>query len=527
MSKLRLDKNEVTLRFNVSEEEDDVELSEESEDESEHSDSSEEDGKERRAKKPPKKTCSKSASSTIVVEIDIDLTLSAHANANRLYTQKKVARSKEEKTAMATERAVKAVEEQTTKQLESQKIKRNLQAVRKVHWFEKFNWFVTSEGYLVLSGRDAQQNEALVKRYLRPGDAYVHADIHGASSCIVRCKTDQESRPIPISPFALQEAGTMTICRSGAWAVKVVTSAWWVHSSQVSKTAPTGEYLTTGSFMIYGRKNFLPPTSLEMGFGILFRLDDSSVTRHAGERKDRAVEFENESEDARSMISERYDIEMEAVADPGFSMPRSGPVPAIASAATAALPPKSSPVPDSAVGTSSKKLSAHERRLAKKAVKKDGVTNPSLLSGVQEAEDKVESEIDVGAVDVAEERPENSEISRGTQNASKQQKPGATHKVSSKMNQSKTVPESNVSNSSADKSTLEIKKKKAPNKKKARRYANQDDEDLELAMQALGHIKTGGGKTSVLKEDDADEARKLEKQRKQEKVYKYAHVSSD
>ena len=38
------------------------------------------------------------------------------------------------------------------------------QQLRKPHWFEKFNWFVTSENHLVLSGRDAQQNELLVKR---------------------------------------------------------------------------------------------------------------------------------------------------------------------------------------------------------------------------------------------------------------------------------------------------------------------------------------------------------------------------
>jgi NFACT protein RNA binding domain len=38
---------------------------------------------------------------------------------------------------------------------------------------------VSSENYLILSGKDAQQNEQLVKKYLRPGDAYLHADIHG------------------------------------------------------------------------------------------------------------------------------------------------------------------------------------------------------------------------------------------------------------------------------------------------------------------------------------------------------------
>jgi predicted ribosome quality control (RQC) complex YloA/Tae2 family protein len=247
------------------------------------------------------------------IEVEIDLSLSAYANATKLYSNKKVAKVKEEKTAQASEKAIEAVEKQTHQQLEAQRLKRNLQIIRKIHWFEKFNWFITSEGYLILSGRDAQQNEQLVKKYLRSGDAYVHADMHGASSCIVRAKLDLETnKPLPLSLFALQEAGTMTICRSGAWNVKVVMSAWWVHASQVSKTAPTGEYLTTGSFMIYGRKNFLPPTSLEMGFGIMFRLDDSSVSRHLQDRKDKHVEFVDDDSTSTiiSEMSERYSIDM-------------------------------------------------------------------------------------------------------------------------------------------------------------------------------------------------------------------------
>lgn len=46
--------------------------------------------------------------------------------------------------------------------------------------------FITSENYLVVSGRDMQQNEMLVKRYLRKGDIYVHADLHGASTTILK-----------------------------------------------------------------------------------------------------------------------------------------------------------------------------------------------------------------------------------------------------------------------------------------------------------------------------------------------------
>ena len=63
----------------------------------------------------------------------------------------------------------------------------------------------------------------------------------------------------------------------------------------MSKTAPTGEYLTVGSFMVRGKKNFLPASQLEMGLGVMFRLgDEASVRRHDGERRDFAL-IERES----------------------------------------------------------------------------------------------------------------------------------------------------------------------------------------------------------------------------------------
>lgn len=36
--------------------------------------------------------------------------------------------------------------------------------------FEKFLWFISAENYLVIAGRDQQQNEMIVKRYLRAGE---------------------------------------------------------------------------------------------------------------------------------------------------------------------------------------------------------------------------------------------------------------------------------------------------------------------------------------------------------------------
>lgn len=118
-----------------------------------------------------------------------------------------------------------------------------------------------------------------------PGDMYVHADLHGATSVIIKNPTGQ-----PVPPKTLNEAGCMAVSYSAAWEAKIVTSAWWVHHSQVSKTAPTGEYLTTGSFMIRGKKNFLPPCYLMMGFGFIFKLDETCIGNHLNERKVRAVD---------------------------------------------------------------------------------------------------------------------------------------------------------------------------------------------------------------------------------------------
>lgn len=46
-------------------------------------------------------------------------------------------------------------------------------------------------------------------------------------------KNQDPSGKRAVSPLALEEAGCMTVCRSGAWGAKMVTSAWWVYADQV------------------------------------------------------------------------------------------------------------------------------------------------------------------------------------------------------------------------------------------------------------------------------------------------------
>uniref|UniRef100_A0A8C0GI53 Ribosome quality control complex subunit NEMF n=1 Tax=Chelonoidis abingdonii TaxID=106734 RepID=A0A8C0GI53_CHEAB len=237
--------------------------------------------------------------------VDVDLSLSAYANAKKYYDHKRHAAKKTQKTVEAAEKAFKSAEKKTKQTLKEVQTVTTIQKARKVYWFEKFLWFISSENYLIIAGRDQQQNEMIVKRYLKSGDIYVHADLHGATSCVIKNPTGE-----PIPPRTLTEAGTMALCYSAAWDARIITSAWWVYHHQVSKTAPTGEYLTTGSFMIRGKKNFLPPSYLMMGFSFLFKVEESCVWRHRDERKVKVQDEDMESvtSSTNELVSEEVEL---------------------------------------------------------------------------------------------------------------------------------------------------------------------------------------------------------------------------
>ncbi|EGR31934.1 hypothetical protein IMG5_099620 [Ichthyophthirius multifiliis] len=218
-----------------------------------------------------------------LIPVSVDIYQSAHQNARNYYENKRKNVLKEKKTLDATKTALKQAEKTALKEIETQKHKTmQLVNVRKQYWFEKFYWFITSENYLVISGRDSQQNEILVKKYMKKGDIYMHADYHGAASTLIKNPHKDSSF---ISQQTIEEAAVATICRSKAWEAKIIASAWWVDSHQVSKRAETGEYLPSGSFMIRGKKNFVYPSRMEMACTILFKLNDDSLERHLNDRK--------------------------------------------------------------------------------------------------------------------------------------------------------------------------------------------------------------------------------------------------
>lgn len=216
--------------------------------------------------------------------IEINLSLTPFANAREYYDQKKVAAVKEQKTVEHSTTALKSAEKKIAQDLKKglKQEKPTLQLTRRLMWFEKFLWFISSDGYLVIGGRDASQNELLYKRHLRKGDVYVHADMHGAASIIIKNNPNTPDAPIP--PSTLAQAGSLSVCSSNAWDSKAGMGAWWVNAEQVSKSAPTGEYLPSGSFMVRGNKNILTPQPLVLGFGMMFKISEESTANHVKHR---------------------------------------------------------------------------------------------------------------------------------------------------------------------------------------------------------------------------------------------------
>ncbi|MGC8973169.1 MAG: ribosome rescue protein RqcH [Thermoproteus sp.] len=135
-------------------------------------------------------------------------------------------------------------------------------------WFEKFRWFLALGRVPAIGGRDASQNEAAVRRYLKDDYLFFHADVPGASAVVAK-PTQDEAALLELAQFA---ASYSRAWRAGIHAVDV----FYVPGRQVSKQPPSGEYLARGSFMIYGSKNYIRHVRLELAVGMR---DDGGVRR--------------------------------------------------------------------------------------------------------------------------------------------------------------------------------------------------------------------------------------------------------
>ena len=136
---------------------------------------------------------------------------------------------------------------------------------KNIEWFERFRWFITTDGEISVAGKDARSNEQVVKKYLKNNDRYAHADIHGAPSVVVK-----NVNGIPPSEHSMLEACNFSLSYSKAWGARVSGgNSFWVENDKVSKTPNTGEFLAKGAFVIRGKRNWYRNLELNIAIGLI------------------------------------------------------------------------------------------------------------------------------------------------------------------------------------------------------------------------------------------------------------------
>jgi predicted ribosome quality control (RQC) complex YloA/Tae2 family protein len=141
------------------------------------------------------------------------------------------------------------------------------------HWYERFRWFHTSDGFLVVGGRNADQNEELVKKYLEGDDVFLHAQAHGGPVTVLkRTGPSEPSRDVEVPDGSLEEAAEFAVAYSSVWKDgRGAGDAYAVSPDQVSKTPESGEYLEKGGFAIRGDRRYYRDVPARVAVGVAVR----------------------------------------------------------------------------------------------------------------------------------------------------------------------------------------------------------------------------------------------------------------
>ena len=209
-----------------------------------------------------------SANQVLHVSVDnkvfsLSLRHSIQGNADRYYSRSKKA-EKKLKGAKKTLEETRAKIEEARKQVSLAKEEQQpLAKRRKREWFEKYRWFRSSDGFLVIGGRDATTNEILIKKRMEPNDIVFHAEIVGAPFVLI--KTEGKTA----TERTINEAAQLAASYSRAWREMLsAINVYWIYPDQVSKTPPSGQSLQKGAFMIRGTKNFVRGVPLQVAVGV-------------------------------------------------------------------------------------------------------------------------------------------------------------------------------------------------------------------------------------------------------------------
>ena len=147
---------------------------------------------------------------------------------------------------------IKALEELIKRKVESKE------------WYKKFRWFKSSDGFLVVAGKDAVSNEVLIKKHTEQLDVVFHAEITGAPFVVVKTEGKEPGEQ------TLREAGEFAAAFSRAWREGFGSAdVYWVKPDQLSKSGPSGEYVPHGAFAVNGKRNWARNVPLRLAIAVV------------------------------------------------------------------------------------------------------------------------------------------------------------------------------------------------------------------------------------------------------------------
>lgn len=203
---------------------------------------------------------------TVTVDLDgrnvnLDIRKTVPQNAQEYYEKVKKFSKKRDGALKAIEETKKAMEKKAASK--AAKAGRKLQAFRKKHWYDRFRWFVSSDGFLVVGGRDADTNEEIFKKYLEKRDIVFHTQTPGAPLTVVKTGGEEipESTLLEVARFAVSYS---SLWKSGQFS----GDCYWIKAEQVTKTPESGEYLKKGAFVIRGERNYFKDIPLGVAVGL-------------------------------------------------------------------------------------------------------------------------------------------------------------------------------------------------------------------------------------------------------------------
>jgi predicted ribosome quality control (RQC) complex YloA/Tae2 family protein len=131
----------------------------------------------------------------------------------------------------------------------------------KKKWYERYRWFISSDGILVVAGKNARNNETIVKRYVRKHDLVLHANLHGSPFAVIR--NDKKLEVLPAE--TIYEAAELVASYSSAWRDKIpIVEVYYVKPEQVVKEPG----LPLGSFVIRGERRWLKKIKPRISIGV-------------------------------------------------------------------------------------------------------------------------------------------------------------------------------------------------------------------------------------------------------------------